>query len=88
MADLEQNRLKPEKGARNILISTDGVFSMDGHIAQLDKIVALAKKHDAITMVDDCHSTDLWEQGQGTAEHCGVFGHWLTSLLVHLVKHF
>lgn len=77
MADLEQNLIKAkEEGARNILISTDGVFSMDGHIAQLDKIVALAKKYDAITMVDDCHSTGfMGTKGRGTAEHCGVFGH-------------
>lgn len=76
MADLEQNLIKAkEEGARNILISTDGVFSMDGHIAQLDKIVALAKKYDAITMVDDCHSTGfMGTKGRGTAEHCGVFG--------------
>ena len=77
MADLEQNLIiAREEGARNILISTDGVFSMDGHIAQLDKIVALAKKYDAITMVDDCHSTGfMGTKGRGTAEHCGVFGH-------------
>lgn len=76
MADLEQNLIKAkEEGARNILISTDGVFSMDGHIAQLDKIVTLAKKYDAITMVDDCHSTGfMGAKGRGTAEHCGVFG--------------
>lgn len=76
MEDLEQNLIKAkEEGARNILISTDGVFSMDGHIAQLDKIVALAKKYDAITMVDDCHSTGfMGTKGRGTAEHCGVFG--------------
>ncbi len=77
MEDLEQNLIiAREEGARNILISTDGVFSMDGHIAQLDKIVALAKKYDAITMVDDCHSTGfMGTKGRGTAEHCGVFGH-------------
>ncbi|MFN8318692.1 MAG: glycine C-acetyltransferase [Saprospiraceae bacterium] len=76
MEDLEQNLIiAREEGARNILISTDGVFSMDGHIAQLDKIVALAKKYDAITMVDDCHSTGfMGTKGRGTAEHCGVFG--------------
>lgn len=76
MADLEQNLIKAkEEGARNILISTDGVFSMDGHIAQLDKIVELAKKYDALTMVDDCHSTGfMGSRGRGTAEHCGVFG--------------
>lgn len=76
MSDLEQNLIKAkEEGARNILISTDGVFSMDGHIAQLDKIVELAKKYDALTMVDDCHSTGfMGSKGRGTAEHCGVFG--------------
>ena len=76
MLDLEQNLIKAkEEGARNILISTDGVFSMDGHIAQLDKIFELAKKYDALTMVDDCHSTGfMGSKGRGTAEHCGVFG--------------
>jgi glycine C-acetyltransferase len=76
MTDLEANLVKAkEEGARHILISSDGVFSMDGYIAQIDKIVALAKKYDAITMVDDCHATGfIGKTGRGSAEHCGVFG--------------
>ena len=58
MDDLETNLKKAKAdGVENILISTDGVFSMDGHIAQLDKIVELAHKYGALTMVDDCHAT-------------------------------
>ncbi len=76
MADLEANLIKAkEEGARHILISTDGVFSMDGYIAQVDKVVALAKKYGALTMVDDCHATGfVGKNGRGSAEHCGVFG--------------
>ncbi len=76
MADLEANLIKAkEDGARHILISTDGVFSMDGYIAQIDKVVALAKKYDALTMVDDCHATGfVGKTGRGSAEHCGVYG--------------
>lgn len=74
MADLEV-KLQEAQGARRRLIATDGVFSMDGYIAQLDKIVALAKKYDALVMVDDCHSSGfIGAKGRGTAEHCGVFG--------------
>jgi glycine C-acetyltransferase len=64
-----------EQGARRIMIATDGVFSMDGVIAQVDKIVALAKKYDALVMVDDCHATGfVGKTGRGSAEHCGVYG--------------
>ena len=74
MADLEA-KLQESSDARRRLIATDGVFSMDGYIAQLDKIVALARKYDAMVMVDDCHSTGfIGAKGRGTAEHCGVFG--------------
>lgn len=74
MADLEE-RLKETQGARRRMIATDGVFSMDGIIAQMDKIVALAKKYDAIVMVDDCHATGfVGKTGRGSAEHSGVFG--------------
>ena len=74
MADLEA-KLREAQGARRRLIATDGVFSMDGYYAQLDKIVALAKRYDALVMVDDCHSTGfVGASGRGTAEHCGVFG--------------
>ncbi|MEM7809563.1 MAG: glycine C-acetyltransferase [Planctomycetota bacterium] len=62
-------------GARHVLIATDGVFSMDGTIAQLDKVCDLADKYDALVMVDDCHATGfVGETGRGTHEHCGVMG--------------
>ena len=74
MADLEA-KLQEAQGARRRMIATDGVFSMDGYIAQLDKVVALAEKYDAMVMVDDCHSTGfVGARGRGTAEHCGVYG--------------
>jgi len=74
MADLEA-KLKESASCNNRLIVTDGVFSMDGTIASLDKIVALAERYDAITMIDDCHATGfLGETGRGTPEHCGVAG--------------
>lgn len=74
MADLEE-RLKETQGARRRMIATDGVFSMDGIIAQMDKIEELAKKYDAIVMVDDCHATGfVGKTGRGSAEHSGVFG--------------
>lgn len=76
MDDLESNLKKAKaEGVENILISTDGVFSMDGHIAQLDKIVELAQKYGALTMVDDCHATGfVGKTGRGTAEYNNVFG--------------
>lgn len=76
MADLE-TKLQEAKadGARRILVATDGVFSMDGIIAQVDKIVTLAKQYGALVMVDDCHATGFTgKTGRGSAEHCGVFG--------------
>jgi len=74
MADLEV-QLKAASGARSRIIVTDGSFSMDGTIAQLDKIVALAEKYDAVIMVDECHSTGfLGKTGRGTHEHRGVVG--------------
>ncbi len=74
MADLEA-KLKEAQGARRRMIATDGVFSMDGTIAQLDKICDLAEKYDAMVMVDDCHSTGfMGKTGRGTHEHCGVTG--------------
>jgi glycine C-acetyltransferase len=74
MADLEA-RLIESQAQRFRIIVTDGVFSMDGYIAQLDKIVELAEKYNALIMVDDCHSTGfLGKTGRGTAEHCGVMG--------------
>ncbi len=76
MEDLEA-KLKEadEAGARFKLITTDGVFSMDGIIAQLDEVHKLAEKYNAIVHFDDCHSTGfLGERGRGTHEHCGLFG--------------
>ena len=72
MNDLEL-QLKKAKDARIKLIATDGVFSMDGYIAQLDKITDLAKQYDAMVMVDDSHATGfIGKTGRGSAEYCGV----------------
>ncbi len=72
MADLEA-KLKEAEDARTRLIATDGVFSMDGDIARLDEIAALAEKYDALLMVDDSHATGfVGASGRGSAEHCGV----------------
>jgi glycine C-acetyltransferase len=74
MADLEA-KLKEAAGARSRIIVTDGSFSMDGTIAQLDKIVELAEKYDAVIMVDECHSSGfLGKTGRGTHEYRGVMG--------------
>lgn len=63
------------EGARNIIIVTDGVFSMDGYIAKLKEIVKIAKEYDALTMVDECHAAGfMGKKGRGAAEHCGVSG--------------
>jgi glycine C-acetyltransferase len=72
MADLEaQLKAADAPGARFKLISTDGVFSMDGVIAQLDKICDLAERYNALVHVDDSHSTGIvGKGGRGTAEHC------------------
>jgi glycine C-acetyltransferase len=65
--------LKDAAGARTRLIATDGVFSMDGFIANLRGICDLADKYDALVMVDDSHSTGfMGARGRGTPEHCGV----------------
>lgn len=62
-----------EAGTRNIVIATDGAFSMDGYIAKLKEIRALADRYDALIMVDDCHATGfLGPQGKGSYAHCGV----------------
>jgi glycine C-acetyltransferase len=74
MADLEE-KLKEAQGARRRVIATDGVFSMDGIIAQIDKICDLAQKYDAMVMVDDCHATGfVGKTGRGSAEHNNAFG--------------
>ena len=72
MADLERC-LQEASGARHRMIATDGVFSMDGYYARLDEICDLADRHDAMVMVDDCHSTGfVGPTGRGTAEKFGV----------------
>ncbi|MAH04564.1 MAG: glycine C-acetyltransferase [Alphaproteobacteria bacterium] len=72
MADLEA-QLQASKDARYRLIATDGVFSMDGYIAKLPEICALAKKYDALVMIDDCHAAGfLGKDGRGTADYHGV----------------
>ena len=74
MADLEA-KLKESQGAKYRLISSDGAFSMDGDIAKLDQIVALAEKYDALVQVDDAHATGfLGKTGRGSHEHNGVVG--------------
>ncbi|HEV2606933.1 MAG TPA: glycine C-acetyltransferase [Xanthomonadaceae bacterium] len=74
MADLEvQLKAAAEAGARTKMISTDGVFSMDGFIAPLDQITALAQKYDALVHIDECHATGfLGATGRGSAEVKGV----------------
>jgi glycine C-acetyltransferase len=74
MAQLEKC-LQETQGARTRLIATDGVFSMDGFIARLRDICALAERYDALVMVDDSHATGfMGASGRGTPEHCGVAG--------------
>ena len=74
MQDLEQ-KLQDAASCRSRIIITDGSFSMDGTIAQLDKIVALAEKYDAAVMIDECHSSGfLGKTGRGTHEYRGVMG--------------
>lgn len=83
MGDLEA-KLKEarEAGARHIMIATDGVFSMDGYLANLPEIVRLAQTYDAITMVDDCHATGfMGPRGAGTPDHHGVQVDILTGTL-------
>jgi glycine C-acetyltransferase len=74
MADLEE-QLKASSNARFKIIVTDGVFSMDGYVAQLDKICDLADKYDALVMVDECHATGfIGKTGRGTIELKNVLG--------------
>jgi len=74
MADLEA-KLKDSANCRSRIIVTDGSFSMDGTIAQLDKICDLADQYDAIVMIDECHSSGfLGKTGRGTHEYRGVMG--------------
>ena len=74
MEDLKA-KLEEAKDCRIKLIATDGVFSMDGYIANLKGICDLAEEYDALVMVDDSHAVGfMGEHGRGTAEHCGVMG--------------
>ena len=74
MADLEQKLIEAQSQRHRIIV-TDGVFSMDGYIAQLDKICDLADKYDALVMVDECHSTGfIGKSGRGTHEYHNVMG--------------
>jgi glycine C-acetyltransferase len=81
MDDLEaQLKLARADGARNIVIATDGAFSMDGYIARLKDIRALADRYDALIMVDDCHATGfLGPQGRGSYAYHGVEIDFLTG---------
>ncbi len=74
MDDLEsQLKQAREDGARFILVATDGVFSMDGYLANLPEITALAREYEAMVMVDDCHATGfMGPKGEGTPAHHGV----------------
>lgn len=83
MAELEACLVQARSdGARHILIATDGVFSMDGSIARLAEITALANRYDAEVMVDDCHATGfMGPGGAGTPAHCGVGVDILTGTL-------
>jgi glycine C-acetyltransferase len=83
MADLEAQLSQARAdGARFVLIATDGVFSMDGFLAPLPQIVALAARYGALTMVDDCHATGfIGPQGRGTPAHAGVRVDILTGTL-------
>ena len=76
MEDLEEQlKTANEKGARFKIIVTDGVFSMDGLVAPLDKICDLADKYDALVMIDECHATGfIGQDGIGTLEEKGVLG--------------
>jgi glycine C-acetyltransferase len=83
MDELEA-RLKEarEGGARFVMVATDGVFSMDGYLAKLPEIRALADRYDAMVMVDDCHATGfMGPQGRGTPAHHGVRADILTGTL-------
>jgi glycine C-acetyltransferase len=83
MGDLEAwLKQAREDGARHVMIATDGVFSMDGYLAKLPEIRALADKYDAVLMVDDCHATGfMGPNGAGTPDHFGVDVDILTGTL-------
>lgn len=83
MGDLEAKLKRArEDGARHVMIATDGVFSMDGYLANLPEIAALAERHDALVMVDDCHATGfMGPKGRGTPHHHGARVDILTGTL-------
>ncbi|GAA6164685.1 glycine C-acetyltransferase [Pelagimonas sp. KU-00592-HH] len=83
MSDLEEMlKHARNEGARHVMIATDGVFSMDGYLANLPEITRLAKQYDAIVMVDDCHATGfMGPHGAGTPDHFGVDVDILTGTL-------
>lgn len=83
MADLEvQLKAARDDGARHIMIATDGVFSMDGYLAPLDEIRALADQYSALLMVDDCHATGfMGPKGAGTPAHFAIKADVLTGTL-------
>ena len=83
MDDLEtQLKAARADGARFVMIATDGVFSMDGYLAKLREIRALADKYDALIMVDDCHATGfMGPKGAGTPAHAGIEVDILTGTL-------
>lgn len=83
MADLEaQVKAARDGGARFVMIATDGVFSMDGYLADLKEIDRIAKAYDCLTMVDDCHATGfMGPKGRGTPAHAGVKVDILTGTL-------
>ena len=83
MEDLErQLQAARDDGARFVMIATDGVFSMDGYLAKLPEIRALADRYDALVMVDDCHATGfMGPKGAGTPAHFGVQADVLTGTL-------
>lgn len=83
MADLEaQVKAARDGGARFVMIATDGVFSMDGYLADLKEIDRISKAYDCLTMVDDCHATGfMGPNGRGTPAHAGVKVDILTGTL-------
>ena len=76
LADLEKQLQEARaKGARHVLVFTDGVFSMDGTIARLKEIREICDRYGALLGIDECHASGfLGKTGRGTTEHCGVFG--------------
>ncbi|MCE8006262.1 glycine C-acetyltransferase [Aestuariivita sp.] len=83
MDDLEtQLKTARTQGARHMMIATDGVFSMDGYLAKLPQVRALADRYDAILMVDDCHATGfIGPKGAGTPHHAGIRADIVTGTL-------